>query len=77
MKNAPLRKNICKICGRVSTKEFCEFHEEALRRLKEHFQIWKERKCIGWEDYLIEILKNERTGSWIKEVAEHLIRESR
>lgn len=77
MMSAPPRKNSCKVCGRPSGGEFCDLHLEAIRRLKEHFEIWKERKGIGWKDYLMEISKNERTGGWVKEAADYLIRENR
>ncbi|MBC7112567.1 MAG: hypothetical protein H5T34_00860 [Candidatus Methanomethyliales bacterium] len=60
-----------------SERELCDFHAEAVRRIKEHFEVWKQRKGICWKDYLREITRNERTGVWVKEAAEYLIRESR
>ncbi|MGC8936181.1 MAG: hypothetical protein ACP5KV_02290 [Candidatus Methanomethylicaceae archaeon] len=76
MRSALRRKSSCRVCGRSSAGEFCEFHAEAVKRLKEHFEVWRERKGTSWEEYLREILKNEMVGVWVKEVAEYLIRES-
>ncbi|TDA39891.1 MAG: hypothetical protein DSO08_01005 [Candidatus Methanomethylicota archaeon] len=76
MKGVHQIKNRCRICSVPSEREFCDFHAEAIKRVKEHFEVWKQRKGICWRDYLREIMKNEKAGVWVKEAAEYLIRES-
>ncbi len=77
MKVAHRRRDNCKVCGRPSDEEFCRYHAEAFKRVNEHFEVWKERKGVAWEDYLREVAKNENTGKWVREVVEYLLRGSR
>jgi len=39
------------------------------------FGTWKNAADMSWEQYLNEIVKNEFTGIWAKEVAEQLLKE--
>lgn len=57
--------------------EYCIFHNEALSRLKEHFEVWKGRKGLTWEEYLREVASNNMTGEWVREVAKYLLRGTR
>jgi len=77
MRIARREESSCKICGRASGREFCDFHEEAIKKLREHFEVWKERKGVSWEGYLREVARNEKTGEWVREVAKYFIKESR
>ncbi|MEM4657259.1 MAG: hypothetical protein QXX77_02415 [Candidatus Methanosuratincola sp.] len=68
----------CKICGKMGEeveegKETCNRHAEAERRLREHFKVWAERTGLGWQGYLEAIVKNERTGTLVKETATYLL----
>ncbi|MEN3035171.1 MAG: hypothetical protein ABC537_02600 [Candidatus Methanosuratincola sp.] len=64
----------CKVCGRGERGEgMCDRHAEAERKLREHFNVWAERTGLKWTEYLEAIIKNERTGKLVKEVATHLL----
>jgi hypothetical protein len=39
------------------------------------FEIWKNATEVSWEQYLNELVKNPFTGTWAKEVAEHLLKD--
>jgi len=65
----------CKICYRASTGKYCEFLEKAYRNIVRMCDVWKGALDISWGEYLKELVKNAYTGSWIKDVAEQLIRE--
>ncbi|MGQ9759535.1 MAG: hypothetical protein ACUVQ5_03060 [Candidatus Methanomethylicaceae archaeon] len=73
MRSAPRREGSCKICSRSALGEFCGFYREAIKRLREHFEIWKSRKGLTWEDYLKEVASNSRSGKWVREAAEYLL----
>jgi len=38
------------------------------------FEVWKDAAGVSWEQYLNEIVENQFTGIWAKEVAEHLLK---
>jgi len=40
----------------------------------EKYEVWKNALDISWKEYLREVAKNAYTGSWVKEVAEQLMR---
>lgn len=65
----------CPICGVVSRgrEDFCADHESAHKNLLAAFDDWKKALDITWENYLERISKNDNTGIWAKEVAEHLL----
>lgn len=66
----------CRICSREAAKkgEYCELHEKAHQNIIEKFEVWKQALDISWKEYLKEIVKNEYTGIWAKEVAEQLLK---
>jgi len=64
----------CKVCGKEAVNTYCELHEKAYRNLMEKYEVWKKALDISWEDYLREAAKNAYTGSWVKEVAEQLMK---
>jgi hypothetical protein len=64
----------CKICDKEAVSEYCEWHERAYANLVKEYDNWKKALEISWKEYLSEIAKNPYTGSWVKEVAEHLIK---
>jgi len=62
----------CILCVRkVIQEKYCEYHYEALRSLRDHYEVWK--ICYGeisWYDYLSRLQKIKYTGEWVKEVIE-------
>lgn len=62
----------CILCVRkVIQEKYCEYHYEALRSLRDHYEVWK--SCYGeisWCDYLTRLQKIKYTGKWVKEVIE-------
>jgi hypothetical protein len=67
----------CKVCSRKaqtqSPNEYCELHEKAYQNIRQKFEDWKKASGVEWKEYLTEIAKNPLTGTWAKEVAEHLL----
>jgi len=65
----------CVICNREAFENnYCELHTRAYESVVKKYEEWKKASEISWEEYLREIAKNQLTGEWTKEVAEHLIR---
>lgn len=64
----------CKICDKEAVGAYCEEHERAHANLVKEYDAWKKALEISWKEYLSEVTKNPYTGSWVKEVAEHLIK---
>lgn len=62
----------CKICDKEAVGTYCEGHEKAHANLVKEYGSWKKALDISWKEYLSEVAKNSYTGSWVKEVAEHL-----
>ena len=62
----------CVLCVRkVIQEKYCEYHYEAMRSLRDHYEVWKIRYGeISWYDYLTRFLKINHTGKWVKEVIE-------
>jgi len=67
----------CEICSKESDKELCGRHSRAHELLKETFKRWQSAMEISWERYLEEIRSNPKTGSWVKEVAEYIIKKKK
>ena len=65
----------CKICGKKAVGTYCELHERAYSNIVEKYDVWKTALEISWKEYLSEIVKNECSGSWVKEVAMDLLSE--
>jgi len=63
----------CKICTKETTTEYCELHQKAHENLVQKYDNWKKALETSWEEYLNEILKNQYSGVWVREVAEYLI----
>lgn len=59
----------CQICGKAAGGELCEIHVEAKKRLEKHFEVWKARMDIGWQEYLVKVQSNPNTGSAIRDAA--------
>ena len=62
----------CKICNREAVGKYCELHERAYRNIVKKYDVWRSALNLSWEEYLNEVAKNPYTGSWAREVAEHL-----
>ncbi|MGE5821823.1 MAG: hypothetical protein ACM31M_04480 [Nitrososphaerota archaeon] len=62
----------CILCVRKAIQEkYCEYHYEAVRSLRDHYELWKSRYDeISWYDYLSRLQKIKYTGKWVKEVIE-------
>jgi len=67
----------CKVCSREAQlqpqSEYCELHQKAYENIQKKFEAWKKASNIEWKEYLNEIVKNQLTGTWAKEVAENLL----
>ncbi len=63
----------CPLCDRAADREdLCALHSRANKNLVKKFEAWRIALQISWQEYLNEIAKNQFTGQWAKEVAEHL-----
>lgn len=63
----------CMICDRKAEVKYCKLHERAYSNIIKKYKIWIMALEISWEKYLVEILKNNKSGLWVKEVAEQLV----
>ncbi len=63
----------CKICDREAEGEYCDYHGKAYSNIKQQFEKWKIALGLSWEEYLREVIQNENTGVWAKEVAGYLL----
>ncbi len=64
----------CKICDKEANERYCELHEKAYKNIVEKYDQWKNALDLSWKEYLKELAKNPYTGSWAKEVVEHLVK---
>jgi hypothetical protein len=64
----------CIVCGRESSKKYCGFHEKAYRNVVLKFEDWQQAAGVSWKEYLKAVVENSYTGTWAKEVAEHLLK---
>ena len=64
----------CIVCGRESSKKYCEVHENAYRNVVLNFGDWQQALGVSWKEYLKAVVGNSYTGTWAKEVAEHLLK---
>jgi len=66
----------CKLCNRETKSEskYCELHDRAYANIVKKFETWKRVSNVSWEEYLNELVKNQFTGMWAKEVAEQLLK---
>ena len=62
----------CMICDRQAEVKYCKLHERAYSNIIKKYKIWMMALEISWEKYLVEILKNNKSGLWVKEVAEQM-----
>jgi len=63
----------CKICSKEAISEYCELHEKAYESLVKTYDDWKEALEISWKEYLKEVVRNQYSGVWAKEVAQYLL----
>ena len=64
--------NRCRICNKISEGIFCDIHQKAYDNLREKYEIWKYATNLTWDEYILELLKNEYTGNAVKEVIEYI-----
>lgn len=64
----------CPICFRQSMNgtELCEYHEEALTRLRAAFAEWEKALGVGWIDYLSLVYRTQELGLWVREIVAYL-----
>ena len=62
----------CILCRRKAVEpQYCEYHYEAVRSLRDHYEVWKSSYGeISWYYYLTRLQKLKYTGKWVKEVIE-------
>ncbi len=60
----------CRICSRHAVGTYCNLHERARSNIVKKYDVWRMALEISWEEYLSEIMQNDYSGSWVKEVAE-------
>jgi hypothetical protein len=65
----------CKVCEREAENTYCELHNRAYRNILREYDVWKRASSVSWKEYLSEIVKNQYTGVWAKDVAEHLVKD--
>ncbi|MCW4016679.1 MAG: hypothetical protein NWF06_09945 [Candidatus Bathyarchaeota archaeon] len=64
----------CIICDRDTKKTYCVFHDKAYQNVVHNFEDWKLAAAVSWKEYLKAVVENSYTGTWAKEVAEHLLK---
>jgi len=64
----------CEICKREAVGKYCELHERAYKNIVKKYAVWRSALNLSWEEYLNEVANNPYTGSWAREVAEHLMK---
>ena len=65
----------CKICDKNAVGTYCGLHKRVYNNIVEGYNVWKMALEISWKEYLSEVIKNEYSGSWVKEVAKDLLSE--
>jgi hypothetical protein len=75
------KKNKCVVCYRevvAKSKKFCIYHSQAYDGLKMQYDSWvKAYDGISWDDYLKKLLTLDQTGSWVKDVINLELKESK
>ncbi len=67
----------CKICEkRIESGEFCEYHELAKKNVDANYDNWNEAYGgdLSLKQYLEKIAEHEKSGRWVREVAEYLLK---
>jgi hypothetical protein len=49
-------------------------HKKAYSNIIQKFECWQRVAGVSWKEYLKEVVENSYTGTWAKEVAEHLLK---
>ena len=69
----------CVICGLESDPGskyyFCRYHEEALKKLHEIYEKWRE-DGYDWDDYLQKIYRSRLTGGFVRDVINYLYKKN-
>ncbi|MBT8171245.1 hypothetical protein KJN74_00030 [Candidatus Bathyarchaeota archaeon] len=64
----------CVVCSRIALEKYCLFHEEAFQNIVKEFSVWKRAMGVSWKEYLKELVEISYTGTWVKEVSIHLLK---
>jgi hypothetical protein len=75
------RNKKCACCYRevvAKGKKFCIYHSQAFDSLKKQYDAWvRAYGGISWDDYLKKLLTLDQTGSWVKDVINWELKESK
>ena len=63
---------MCRVCGMNDKREYCKRHQTAYENLVRAYDIWQRATGLSWNEYLGEVIENEFTGLWAREVAQRL-----
>ena len=64
----------CLVCGREAEEKYCVLHDKAYLNIVQKFDDRKRATGVSWKEYLKAVVENSYTGTWAKEVAEHLLK---
>jgi len=56
----------------VHENSLCKYHYEALKKLRDLYEEWYQRKNIAYKEYLKKLLNMKNTGMFIRDVIEHI-----
>lgn len=56
----------------VHENSLCKYHYEALKKLRDSYEEWYQRKNITYKEYLRKLLNMKSTGMFIRDVIEHV-----
>lgn len=71
---------VCELCGRFASERcrYCRVHGMAYAHVREGFEEWRKAfVSLSWERYLESILKLKETGDAARQIAKHLLNQSK
>ena len=64
----------CTVCDREAPENYCVLHKKAYSNIIQKFECWQRAAGVSWKEYLKAVVEHSYTGTWAKEVAEHLLK---
>lgn len=59
-------------------KKYCMYHSQAYDSLKKQYEAWvRAYGGISWHDYIMKLLTLDQTGTWVKDVINIELKESK